>query len=46
MISTVLTAPGTSQTLARLARALGKTPVQVSDPACAARLFDWLCHLR
>ncbi len=33
VISTVLTAPGTGEALARLAHALGKTPVQVSDRA-------------
>ncbi len=33
VISTVLTAPGTGEALARLARELGKTPVQVSDRA-------------
>jgi len=33
VVSTVLTAPGTSEALAGLVRALGKTPVQVSDRA-------------
>jgi len=33
VVSTVLTAPGTTETLAGLVRALGKTPVQVGDRA-------------
>ena len=33
VVSTVLTTPGTPEALARLARELGKTPVQVSDRA-------------
>jgi 3-hydroxybutyryl-CoA dehydrogenase len=33
VVSTVLTAPGTAETLAGLARTLGKTPVQVGDRA-------------
>ena len=47
VISTVLTSPETSQTLALLARDLGKTPVQVSDRAgfiVNALLVPYLNH--
>jgi len=47
VISTVLTSPETSETLALLARDLGKTPVQVSDRAgfiVNALLLPYLNH--
>ncbi|MGO8894573.1 MAG: 3-hydroxyacyl-CoA dehydrogenase NAD-binding domain-containing protein [Streptosporangiaceae bacterium] len=47
VISTVLTSPDTTQTLALLARDLGKTPVQVSDRAgfiVNALLLPYLNH--